>query len=237
MSEIIINDIIIDVVRKSIKNLYLTIYQPNKVRVSAPMYANDNFINSFILSKLSWIKKHKIKFDQRQMQFKKHEYISGENHYFQGQSYLLNVIYSKKSIVMLRDKQYVDLYVAEGSSYNKRNRVMNQWYRQQLHEQIIIYISKWQKIMDVVINGYGIKKMKTKWGSCNIKTRYIWLNLELVKKPLHCLEYVIVHELVHLLERKHNALFKSYMDKLIPNWRNHRKELNNFVLGHQVYME
>ena len=194
----------------------------------------NNFIKRFILSKLPWIKKHKIKFDQRQMQFKKHEYISGENHYFQGQSYLLNVIYNKKNIVILRDKQYVDLYVAEGSSYNKRNRVMNQWYRQQLHEQIIIYINKWQKIIGVVINGYGIKKMKTKWGSCNIKTRYIWLNLELVKKPLHCLEYVIVHELVHLLERKHNALFKSYMDKLIPNWRNHRKELNNFVLEYQV---
>ena len=168
------------------------------------------------------------------MQFKKHEYISGENHYFQGQSYLLNVIYSKKNIVMLCDKQYINLYVTEGSSYNKRNRVMNQWYRQQLHEQIIIYINKWQKIIGVIINGYGVKKMKTKWGSCNVKTRYIWFNLELVKKPLYCLEYVVVHELVHLLERKHNARFKSYMDKLMPNWRNHRKELNNFVLEHQM---
>jgi predicted metal-dependent hydrolase len=233
MPEITVNDIIIDVVRKSIKNLYLTIYPPDKVRISAPIYANDNSIKRFILSKLSWIKKHKIKFEKQQTQFN-YEYISGESHHFQGHSYLLNVIYSKKNIVMLRDKQYIDLYVTEGSSYNKRNRVMNQWHRQQLHEQIIIYINKWQQITGLEINGYGIKKMKTKWGSCNIKTRYIWLNLELIKKPLHCLEYVIVHELVHLLERKHNARFKSYMDKLMPEWRNYRKELNNFLLEHQV---
>jgi hypothetical protein len=234
MPEITVNDIVIDVVRKSIKNLYLTIYPPDKVRISAPIYANDHAIKLFVISKLSWIKKHKIKFDQQQTQFKKYEYISGESHYFQGQSYLLNVIYSKKNMVMFRDKQYIDLYVTEGSSYNKRNCVMNQWHRQQLHEQIIIYINKWQQIIGLVINGYGIKKMKTKWGSCNIKTRYIWLNLELIKKPLHCLEYVVVHELVHLLERKHNARFKSYMDKLMPEWRNYRKELNNFLLEHQV---
>ena len=142
MPEITVNDIIIDVVRKSIKNLYLTIYPLYKVRISAPMHANDNFIKRFIISKLSWITKHKIKIEQQQTQFNKYEYISGENHYFQGQSYLLNVIYSKKNLVMLCDKQYINLYVTEGSSYNKRNRVMNQWYRQQLHEQIIIYINK-----------------------------------------------------------------------------------------------
>ena len=158
MPEITVNDIVIEVVRKSIKNLYLTICLPDKVRISAPIYANDDSIKRFILSKLSWIKKHKIKFDQQQTQFKKHEYISGESHCFQGQSYLLNVIYSKKNIVMLRDKQYIDLYVTEGSSYNKRNCFMNQWYRQQLHEQIIIYINKWQPIIGVAINGYGIKK-------------------------------------------------------------------------------
>ena len=126
------------------------------------------------------------------------------------------------------------MYVSEGSNYSKRNRVINKWYRQQLHEQIIIYTNKWQKTLGVEINGYGIKKMKTKWGSCNIKTRHIWLNLELVKKPLHCLEYVIVHELVHLLERKHNHRFKGYMDTLMPKWRVYRQELNNFVLGHTV---
>jgi predicted metal-dependent hydrolase len=110
--------------------------------------------------------------------------------------------------------------------------IMNEWYRQQLKKQVPDLIEKYEKLMDVKVNEFGIKKMKTKWGTCNINAQRIWLNLELIKKPEHCLEYIVVHEMVHLLERHHNARFIAYMDKFLPQWRSHKQELNQFILNH-----
>ena len=236
MPEITINDIVIDVVRKNIKNLHLAIHPPvGKVRIAAPMHVDNDAIRLFVISKLSWIKKHKIKFAKQERQ-PEHKYVSGESHYFQGQRYLLNVIYgSSQNNIAIRNKTYLDLFVKKDSNLNKHKLIMNKWYRQQLNEQIPIYISKWEKIIEIEISSWGIKQMKTRWGSCNINKRHILLNLELAKKPLHCLEYVIVHELVHLLERKHNDRFIGHMDKLLPQWRVYRDELNNFILEHAVW--
>ncbi|MGF1539358.1 MAG: SprT-like domain-containing protein [Pleurocapsa sp.] len=141
--------------------------------------------------------------------------------------YLLNVIYhSAAPKVVVRNKTYLDLYVRYGSLQEQREQVLINWYRQQLKAQLPPLIAKWEQVIGVSIDDWGVKKMKTRWGTCNIQAKRIWLNLELIKKPQHCLEYVIVHELVHLLERHHGDLFKAYMSKFMPNWNFYKEELN-----------
>ena len=159
------------------------------------------------------------------------EYVSGESHYFLGQRYLLNVIYTnkRKQGVEIRNKKYIDLYVRENTPKYLRERAMTEWYRRELKKLIPTIIAKWEPIIGVEVNEFGVKKMKTRWGSCNPKAKRIWLNLELVKKSPTCIEYVVVHEMTHLLERKHNERFIAYMDKFLPNWRAIKEELNGLI--------
>lgn len=224
-----IGDLLIDVVRKDIKNLHLGVYPPNgRVRIASPLRVSDESIRLFAISKLGWIKKKQAKF-QAQPRQSPREYVSGESHYFRGDRYLLNVIYHHSTPkVVIRNKTYIDLYVREGSTLEQRERVLTNWYRQQLKTELPNLIAKWQQIIGVSINDWGVKKMKTRWGTCNIQAKRIWLNLELIKKPQHCLEYVIVHELVHLLERNHSDRFKAYMNIFMPNWEFYKEELNCF---------
>ncbi|HMS40591.1 MAG TPA: SprT family zinc-dependent metalloprotease [Pyrinomonadaceae bacterium] len=234
MNQITVNNIDIDVVRKNIKNLHLAVYPPNgRVRIATPLRLDDEAIRLFAISKMSWIKKQISKFDSQERQLFR-EYVSGENHYFEGHRYLLNVIYQKGTPrVIIRNKTYLDLYVKPNSTRDQRERVLTKWYRQELKSKIPALIEKWQEIIGVEINDWEVKKMKTKWGTCKIESRRIWLNLELAKKTSHCLEYIIVHELVHLLERHHNDRFTSLMNKFLPTWRFSQKELNQFVLSHE----
>ena len=222
-----IGDLLIDVVKKDIKNLHLGVYPPDgRVRIASPSKVSDESIRLFAISKLSWIKKQQAKF-QAQSRQSPREYVSGESHYYKGDRYLLNVIYHQAAPkVVIRNKTYIDLYVREGSSQQQREKVLIEWYRQQLKAELPDLIAQWQQIIGVSINDWGVKKMRTKWGTCNIQAKRIWLNLELIKKPQHCLEYVIVHELVHLLERNHGDLFKAYMNKFMPNWVFYKEELN-----------
>ncbi|WP_028775510.1 M48 family metallopeptidase [Shimazuella kribbensis] len=231
MQRITVGNLELDVVKKDIKNLHLGVYPPNgRVRVAAPLSMDDEAIRLFIISKLTWIKKQQAKFASQDRQSER-EYVSGESHYVSGTRYLLNVIYGKtKPGVVIRNKTYIDLYVRESSTQEQRAKVMMEWYRQRLKLQIPKLIAKWEKKIGVKVAAWGVKQMKTKWGSCNILEKRIWLNLELAKKPIHCLEYVIVHELVHLLERLHNDRFVAYMDKFMPQWSIYKDELNNFVL-------
>ncbi|MDD1609357.1 MAG: M48 family metallopeptidase [Methylococcaceae bacterium] len=134
--------------------------------------------------------------------------------------------------VTLRHNTHLDLYVPHNSQLEKREQVLIAWYRQALKAKIPELIHKWQPIIGVTVRDWGVKRMKTKWGTCNINAARIWLNLELIKKPEHCLEYVVVHEMVHLLERHHNARFTAYMDQFLPHWRSHKHELNQIVLNH-----
>ena len=224
------NDIVIEVVRKNIKTLRLKVCAPTgRVQVSTPLRVNEEFVRRFVASKIEWIKKHKAKFVSRTPQLAL-KYVTGERHDFQGQSYLLNVVYDKGfNKVVVRNDSTLDLYVHQYSQLIQRQRVMDKWYRQQIKEQINPLIEKWQSIIGVQITDCRIKKMKTRWGSCNIKARRIWLSLELIKKPPLCLEYVIVHELVHLLERRHNRRFVAYMNQFMPEWRIYKEQLNLFV--------
>lgn len=233
MTILTINDVEIQVTKKNIKNIHLSIHPPNgEVRISAPKKMTDDTIRIFALSKISWIKKHQSKFENQE-RIPELEYISGENHYYFGQLYILNVIYqsSNRAKVEIRNKNYIDLYVKEGTNKEKRRNVMKEWYRKELKKAIPSMIEKWEKVMGVTVEEWGIKQMKTRWGTCNPKAKRVWLNLELVKKPYHCLEYIIVHEMAHLIERGHGERFKAIMDKYYPNWRDINKELNGLIIN------
>lgn len=231
MHQIVINDIVIDVVRKNIKNLHLAVYPPEgRIRIATPLNVTDEAVRMFAISKMTWIKKNQAKFKAQQRQPER-RYITGESHYFRGQRYLMNVVhYSGNPKVVIRTKKYIDLYVKEGYSQEQRENVMTNWYRKNLKEQIPALIDKWENIIGGKVNQWEVKKMKTKWGTCNREAKRIWLNLELAKKPEHCLEYIIVHEMVHFLERNHTEKFVAHMDKFMPQWREHKKELNQYPL-------
>lgn len=233
MEQITISNIKIDVVRKFIKNIHLAVYPPmGRVRIAAPLKVNDDAIRFFAISKLGWIKRRQRKFMQQERILPR-EYKNRESHYFRGRRYLLNVIevdFPPK--VVLRNKSYIDLYIRPETTISKRHEIMNEWYRAQLKKQIPKLIEKWEKLMTIKVNEWQVKQMKTKWGSCNIEKKRIWLNLELAKKPEHCLEYIIVHEMVHLLERPHNDRFLYYLETYLPNWKQLKSELNKFPVSH-----
>lgn len=234
MHQITLGNISIDVVRKDIKNLHLGVYPPNgRVRIASPLKIDDEAVRLFAISKMAWIKKHQLKFEAQQRQSKR-QFVSGESHYYKGNRYLLNVIYHDAAPkVEIRNKTYIDLYIRVGSTLEQREKVLTEWYRRQLKDQIPPLIDKWQKIIGVEVSDWGIKKMKTKWGTCTIEKHRIWLNLELAKKSEHCLEYIIVHEMVHLMERNHSERFVAYMDQFIPQWHFYKDELNRSMLSHE----
>jgi len=236
MHQITVHGLVVDVVRKNIKNLHLAVYPPNgRVRVAAPLRVNDEAVRLAVISRLAWIKRRQAKFEAQERQSAR-EYVSGESHYYQGNRYRLNVIYHDGlPKVTIRNKTTLDLYVRTGSDTAQRERVFLAWYRQQLKAMAPPLIAKWEPILGVTVADWGVKQMKTRWGTCTCEARRIWLNLELVKKPALCLEYIVVHEIVHLLERHHNDRFTAYMDKFMPQWRLHREELNREPLGHVTW--
>jgi predicted metal-dependent hydrolase len=233
MEQITISNITIDVFRKEIKNIHLAVYPPTgRVRIAAPISVNADTLRLFAISKLGWIKRNQRKFEGQERQSPR-EYKNRESHYFQGRRYLMNVIeVNTTPKVVLRSKTYIDLFVRPETSSEKCHEIMNEWYRQQLKQLIPEIIEKWEKIMEIEVNEWQVKQMKTKWGTCNIPKKRIWLNLELAKKPLHCLEYIIVHEMVHLLERHHNDRFLYYISKYLPNWKQLKTELNKLPVSH-----
>ena len=225
-----VSGIDVDVVKKDIKNIHLAVYPPTgRVRLSSPISMTRESLRLFIISKLSWIKKH-IRNMNSQVREQERKYIQGESHWVEGQRYLLNIIEKEAAPkVEIRNKKYLDLYIRRGSGKDKKEKVMREWYRDRLKEQIPKLITKWEDNLEVEIDDWGIRQMKTKWGSCNIEDRRIWLNLELAKKPKHSLDYVVLHEMVHLKERHHNDRFKELLDKHMPSWKKRREELNQVV--------
>lgn len=230
-----INGIEIEFYRKDIKNVHLSVHPPaGRVRLAVPEDMDEEAIRLFVISKLAWIKKQRKQFKLQDRQSVR-EFVSGESHYFLGSRYLMNVIESpEKQRVELRNKKYMDLYVRPDSTREQREKVVNEWYRTELKQMVPEYIEKWESIMGVTVEDWGIKLMRTKWGTCNESARRIWLNLELAKKNPRCLEYIIVHEMVHFLERNHNERFKAYMDQYLPNWRGIRAELNELIFDRSL---
>lgn len=230
----------VEVVRKDIKNLHLGVYPPNgRVRVAAPLVIDDEAVRLAVIEKLGWIKRQKARFAQQPRQSPR-EMVSGESHYFLGKRYRLrvHVVNTPSKVtprVAIRGIASLDLFVMPNTSTEKRDAALQRWYRAHLKALTEPLLQKWQARMGVQALDVGIKKMKTKWGSCNTSSPRIWLNLELAKKPVQCIEYIVVHELVHLLERNHTERFSALMDSFLPDWRACRETLNQGILGHEVW--
>ena len=235
-SRITINGLRVEIVRKDIKNLHLGVYPPNgRVRVATPHRVNDAAVRSAVIGKLGWIKRQKARFETQPRQSAR-EMVSGESHYFRGQRYRLRVSKQKgPAKVAVRNKSTIELYVRREFNAEQCERVLQRWYRQELKKLIPPVMEKWQNALGVQVADWAIKKMKTRWGTCTVEARRIWLNLELAKKPVQCLEYIVVHELAHLIERHHNDRFIGIMDEHLPQWRLHRQELNSAPLAHETW--
>ena len=231
-----VGDLTIEVVRKNIKNLHLGVYPPHgRVRVAAPLVVNDEAVRLAVINKLSWIRHQQARFAAQPRQSRR-EMVSGESHDFLGQRYRLRVMaYTGPPRIRRSGADFLDLLVRPETTGEQRQRVLQGWYREQLRRLIPPLLEQWQPVLGVQVADWGIKQMKTRWGTCNITARRIWLNLELVKKPARCLEYIVVHELMHLLERNHNDRFKALMDRHLPHWRLIREELNRAPLGHEQW--
>ena len=228
--QIELGDISLDVVQKDIKNIHLSVYPPTgRVRISAPLHMDLDTIRVFAISKLGWIKKQRAKF-RGQSREAQREYITRESHHYLGKRYLLKVIEHDAPPKVIIKHETMEMYIRPNTGLEKRREILDEWYRQRLKEIVPGIIAKYEKAMKVKVSEFGIKKMRTKWGTCSIEAKRIWLNLELAKKPRHYIEYIIVHEMVHLLERHHNERFMAYVDKFMPQWRGLKEELNGSML-------
>lgn len=234
--QITVGGLRVDVVRKPIKNLHLGVYPPNgRVRVAAPIGVSEDAVRLAVVTRIGWIRRQKARFGDQTRQSER-AYVSGESHYFFGQRYRLDLIEGARAgRVQIRNGRTLELHVRPGSDQAVRKRVFLAWYRGELQARAAPLVESWAETYGVPSPSWGIKRMRTKWGSCNIEARRIWLNLELAKKPFQCLEYVIVHELAHFFERNHSDRFVALMDRMLPKWRVVRDELNLEPLSHEAW--
>ena len=226
----------VSVVRKAIKNLHLGVYPPDgRVRVAAPLAVSDDAVRAAVAGKLPWIRKQKAAFDEQARESER-EMTSGESHYYLGRRYRLEIVDTQgKTGVEISRQGIMRLRARPQATAQQRERVMQRWLRQRLQALIPPLVDKWQAALGVTVDTWGIKKMKTKWGSCSADAGRIWLNLELAKKPPECLEYLVVHELAHLLVRNHGDQFQALMDQHLPKWRSVRKTLNTAPLANESW--
>lgn len=226
----------LSVVRKEIKNLHISVLPPDgKVRVSAPLHLTDEVIRAAVIARMSWIRKQQRDFKAQPRQSDR-EMVSGESHFLWGKKYRLEaIVRTGKHEIQKQGMAKLRLYISPNTKTENKQLVINEWYRGLLKEQLNPLLKKWQAKLDVKASFVGIRRMKTKWGSCNPQTARVWLNLELAKKPIECLEYILVHELVHLLERHHNERFVQLMDKYLPKWRSCRQLLKDTSIASEKW--
>lgn len=230
--EIIVSNISVEVIRKTIKNMHLSVLPPDgRVRVSAPTQLTDEAITMFVRTKLGWIKKQQEKFQQQPRQSER-QYVSGETLYVWGKQYFLQVEYSYKGNALTLSGDKAILTVRKESSPKQRESFVNEWYRNLLKQEVAKYLPKWEKTTGLYCSSWQSKYMTTKWGTCNPTSKKIWLNLQLAKKPIECLEYVILHELAHLKVHNHGPEFTAILDQYMPYWREHKRRLNDSTLDY-----
>jgi hypothetical protein len=224
-----VEGIYVELIQKSVRNISISILPPDgKVRVTAPLKADYDVVKSFVVRKLEWIRKHQHKMRQRPVEPEK-RFVTSELHLLFGKPHkLLIKPANARSSVALKD-DVIEMHVPDDSTVSKRKLALDGLYRKELRRVIPGMIRHWEPVMNVAVNDFGIRLMKTRWGTCNVRAQRIWLNLELAKKPPECLEYIVVHEMVHLLERNHTRRFHSLMDKFMPDWRERQKMLNNYT--------
>lgn len=231
--QIHLGDMAVDVVKKAIKNIHLSVYPPHgKVRIAAPLHMDLDTLRVFAISKLGWIKQQQEKLRGQARQSPR-EYLDRESHYVWGRRYLLKVVEHDAPPDVTVTHGKLVLYLRPGASQEKRQSVLDEWFREQLKDETRLLIAKWAPHIGVAAPTFTARKMKTKWGSCTPAANSILVNLELAKKPLECLEYIVVHELTHLLEPSHNARFITLMTQFMPKWRFYRDELNRMPVRHE----
>ncbi len=218
MEQIIFDDIVIPIIRKDIKSVNIRLYpQSGEIRITASRRVSLKRIEAFVESKREWITKRYREMIQNRTPVK--EYISGESIHFLGQAYKLNVVEVKGRVHVDICGDILNLYIGAGSSVESRKYAIYNWYADELETRLRSLIPKWEKILGVKSHGVRIKNVKSKWGSCNIRTGVIMFNLHLMSKPIECVEYIVVHELTHLIEIGHNARFYSIIERVLPSWR------------------
>ena len=226
----------VEVVRKNIKHLHLGVYPPEgRVRVAAPAYVDDDAVRLAVVARLGWIRRRQAEFRGQERQSQR-RLVSGESHYVDGRRYRLAVVeHDAPSAVRLRNRTTMELRVRPGTDRDAREAVLQRWYRRRIRDRVPALLATWEPRVGVHVAEVRIRRMKTRWGTCNAAARRIWLNLELARKPPSCLEYIAVHEMVHFLERRHNDRFRELMDGIMPRWRTHRYELNRAPLAHEEW--
>lgn len=227
MTIIEVADLKVEVERKWIRNIYLRVSPTDaRIRISAPMLMSERAIRQFVLAKEAWIRQRLRRVGERRAPAPR-EYLSGELHYYMGQGYRLQVVHDNGPARVERaDGDQIILYIREGTTKEQREAAMREWYRAEMKALIPMLVAKWEAVIGVKARRISIKRMRTIWGSCNHRTHDINFNLELMKKPLHCIEYVVVHELLHIIVRLHNDEFKALLTRYLPNWRETKRELN-----------
>ena len=227
-----IRGISVEIVRKDIKHLHLGVYPPDgRVRAAAPIRLDDDAVRLAVISRLAWIRRKRSEFEGQDRQSWR-KFVSGESHYFEGRRYRLDVVVSgAKTGIRLRNNAWMELRVRPNTGRDAREAMLYRWYRARLRERIPDIVAKWEPRIGVTVADWRIRRMKTRWGTCNPEARRLWLNSELAKKPVSCLEYVVVHEMIHLIERGHNERFRGILDKVMPNWRMRLDELNRAYLA------
>lgn len=223
----------VEVLQKNIKHLHLSVYPPNgHVRVSAPMHMKPSAIRVFTLSKLDWIKKQQKKIRAQERETPR-QYVDRESHFVWGHRYLLTVREADHAPAVTRKGSTLELMVRPDTSTEHRAAIMDAWYRDLVRQELPGLITKWESVMGVRVKAYRVQRMKTLWGSCTPRRASIRFNTELAKKPPDCLEYIVVHEMTHLLEPSHNARFKALIDQFLPTWRQSRQKLNQLPVRHE----
>lgn len=230
-----LGDIAVDVVRKDIRNVHLSVHPPTgRVRIAAPERMNLDTIRVFAVSKLDWIKQHQQKIQGQERETPR-EYLERESHYVWGQRYLLSIIEGSHHPSVELNHNRMVLRVRPGTDTERKQAIVEKWYREQLKPAAPPLIAKWEKLMGVKVERCFVQHMKTRWGSCNHESRTIRLNSELAKKPRECLEYIVVHEMVHLLEPAHNGRFLELMKRFMPKWQFYRDSLNRLPVRHETW--
>lgn len=232
-----VSGIRVEVRRKAIRNVHIGVYPPNgRVRVSAPQSMDREAIRLAVVSRLAWIRRRQNGF-LAQARESAREMVTGESHYYRGRRYRLSVTERRgRAGVKLVGCRRLELQIPPGTEVIGRKRVLERWYRNELKRLIPSLAATWVPVVGEDVRECRVKRMKTRWGSCNTAARRIWLNLELIRKPHGCLEYVFVHEMVHLLERNHTDRFQQLMDRFMPDWRLRRDELNQAPLAHEEWV-
>ncbi|WP_423926925.1 M48 family metallopeptidase [Candidatus Palauibacter sp.] len=231
-----IRGIAVEIVRKDIKHLHVGVYPPEgRVRVAVPLRLDDDAVRLAVISRLAWIRRRRDEF-QRQDRQSQRELVSGESHYFEGRRYRLDIVVSDgPPAIRLPNASWMEMRVRPGTDRDAREAILYRWYRTRMRERIPEIIAKWEPRIGVVVADWRIRRMKTRWGTCNREARRIWLNSELAKKPVACLEYVVVHEMVHLIERSHSDRFRSILDRLMPQWRRRLDALTREPLASEAW--